>query len=219
MNFIKDYIANKKKKRSDAKQGIVKEKPLPLGFRLNGLVTLDNTSFILSEELDWFPGVSNTVVATGKLNLFGDDFFRIYLASTEDNDSFIQINSEGTEAILFATIFEVEPQDEHEWADWLEENTGTLGGKTIETPDGEEYDRVWGSDKAWWAEPIDYVESVTASEEQTDIESYESEVQSMLFQRTLASGEIEFLLASVEDGKSIFVYKGFAVSPASFTVV
>ena len=44
-------------------------------YRINGLVKLDETSFILSEELGWFPGESNTVLATGKLELFGDDFY------------------------------------------------------------------------------------------------------------------------------------------------
>lgn len=219
MGFIKDYLKNKKKKRDDAKKGVVEEQPLPLGFKINGLVKLDETSFIVAKELDWFPGVDNTVLATGKLELFEDDFFRIYLKSTEENESFLQLNSDGTEAMLFATIFEVEPQDEQEWADWLEPHAGMLGGDTIETPEGEEYKRVWGYEGETWSVPIKYVESITASKEQTDAESFESEVESMLFQRELSNGETEFLMVSVEDGKSIYVYKGFAMSPASFTVI
>lgn len=226
MGFVVDYFKHKLKERKDSKKGIVHD-DVPLGIRLNSLITLDDTPSLINPELGWFEGGKYTVLAISRLKLFGEKTYRVYMKNTESDDEvFMQLNQDGSEVIFFKQAYEFEPKNDEDWSDWLDTDGGLIGYSDIETPDDETYTRLWGSDE--WSAPISVVEDIEIASEQSESDEGEYNSDSMLFSRVLNSGGTEYLLVAVEFDleddmgdilANIVIYKGFPISSLSLTII
>ena len=226
MSFVVDYFKHKIKARKDSKNGIVYD-DAPLGIKLNSLITLDDTPSLVNPELVWFEGGKYTVLAISRLKLFGEKTYRVYMKNTENEDeAFMELNHDGTEVVLFKQTYEFQPENDEDWSDWLNTDDGLIGYSSIETPDDEEYGRIWGSGQ--WSSPISVVEDIEIAGEQSESEEGEYNSDSMLFSRILGSNETEYLLVAVEfdldNGEdevwaNIVIYKGFTIHPMSLSII
>lgn len=226
MGFVGDYFKHKLQARKDSKKDIIHD-DAPLGIKLNGLITLDDTPALLNPELEWFEGGEYTVLGISRLTLFREKVYRIYMQNTEtNNEVFIQLNHDGTEVIFFKQTYEFDPLSDEDWNDWLEEDEGLIGSVNIMTPDEELFERIWGSGE--WTPPINIVEDIEIASEQSEAEKGEYNSDAMLFNRILNSNEPEYLLVAVEfdldDGEddvyaNIITYKGFGIHSMSLTVI
>jgi hypothetical protein len=87
--MFQNIISRQKKKISDTfspKQDRV-DKNLPLGMKINGMVSFDETRFLLNEGkfLIKNPSIHNyTIRGAEKFDLNGKDIFRMYLVSNKD---------------------------------------------------------------------------------------------------------------------------------------
>lgn len=130
---------------------------LPLGLKINGMVTLDETKFIIHGDalkIQSPGGGNHTVLAIEKFMLSKLAVYRFYLESNDNkNQSILQVplaEGEAGSIALYRIYDEVYPESEEEWGWWLNEHTGWIGYKDfiIRGDDGSEtlYQRIWGGD-------------------------------------------------------------------------
>ncbi|MEO5360499.1 MAG: YjfK family protein [Nitrospirota bacterium] len=170
LGIFKHIVEKQKEALSDLLEGKKQRVDLtiPLGLKINSIVKIDETKFILNEEKlkVTSPGAAtHTVVAAGKYTIGPMSNYKLYLQSTMDkeDESVIQVVVENTEILSLAyyrVIDEVFPADEDEWGVWLNYGTGLIGYKDF-IIDGELiYQRTVGSHQQDYIEPMDYAETV-----------------------------------------------------------
>lgn len=197
----------------------------PLRIRLDSLITLDMTPFLIHDEYLVMenPGTCFTVTNVGAIDVDPDlDIFRIYINS-ENGQSILQVAVEAEEIVdlmLFREIGEVIPETADHWTEWLgdpyEDIPGYLNGSTFDIQDGAV---VYQKE---WIELMECSEDVYVSESLNHSERT-IQHQMMLFSRDLSEEDqdevLEYLMLSVEDEERINMYVGIELSPAGITVM
>jgi hypothetical protein len=199
---------------------------LPLGLRLNAIVRLDPTVFILggSQLKVECPEGDNIVYAIGKFPFSDYIVRRFYLKNLRDEESMLQITTckdETVEVMLYRTFAEIVPQTSEEWGAWLDEQNGHIGAQKINSPDGLEYFRTYGESLRF--NPFSFIEKVSCPEGNFDIDHY-----AMFYSREVEnSGQKigEYLLVSKEETGDeaeeamIRISTGVEVNPQSLTIL
>ena len=220
-----DLIQDNKKRLTREKERV--DRKMPLGVRLGDVITLDSTPFVLAagQLLVECPEGALTVKAIGYYDFQGIKYYRIYLDHPLNDDSYfitlgLDKNGEVQETIFFRECYELYPQNEAEWAEWLEEGAGHIGHYRLNLPDGTAYTRIFESDDENapdWIAPVEFEEKVTDDAYLTYITKIEH--ASMLYGRGLiTSGGVvsEYVWSEkqeYEDGAMVVVSIGVPVEP------
>ncbi|MBF0488952.1 MAG: DUF2491 family protein [Nitrospirae bacterium] len=170
MGIFKHIVQRQKEALSGLLEGKRQrvDSTIPLGLKINSIVKIDETKFIINEEnlKVQSPGAStHTVVAAGKYTIGPMSNYKVYLQSTMDkeDESIIQVVVENTEIVslaYFKVIDEIFPATEDDWGVWLNYDTGLIGYKDF-IIDGElVYQRTIGSPQQDYIEPMEFTETV-----------------------------------------------------------
>ena len=136
-----------------------KPKPIdgefPLNMRIPSRVDLDITDYYLAEgKLEMYePAVKGSIVQIGQIDR-GDGMID-YVARIapdqviEGNNMTILLVETQRKKVLSAKLFtlaaEIYPADVSDWKVWIDPDIGLIGGQTLESPNGVQYTRMWGS--------------------------------------------------------------------------
>lgn len=173
---------------------------LPLGFRLGGAVSIDDTLYKAYPKAFGFepPRESQIIDALGTVSLPGGvHLYRMYLT----DDAWIQVKTSSGEVDdikLFVFAKTINPANADAFQRWVEPGS-ELGAESINF-EGRVFARVWGdSGPGQWSPPVAYDESVVhpaGGEEDFEMSHY-----SMLYQRAVAEipGRMEYLFVTAED--------------------
>ena len=139
--------------------------------------------------------------------------------SSSNAKTLLQLADDKTsqELVLYQTQDEVYPDD---WDFWLNEETGLIGYKDFQTPDGLLYFRALHMPGPDYANPIEFQENVKG-----DDDNFYINHAMMLYSRgveTPGSEMTEYLLVSKEideEGALVRVMAGVPVEPASLTIL
>ncbi|MBF0320046.1 MAG: DUF2491 family protein [Nitrospirae bacterium] len=195
-------LLEKKKERVDS--------TIPLGIKINSMVKIDETKFILNEgKLKvQSPGAgTHTVVAAGKYTIGPISNYKVYMQSAMDrnDESIIQIAVENTEIIsltYYRVVDEVFPASEDEWGTWLNYDTGLIGYKDF-IIDGElEYRRTIGSTQQDYVDPIHFTETVVM--DPYGMTGMKVESRSMRYAREVDKDMQEYVVVTMEKVKNEF---------------
>jgi hypothetical protein len=142
------------------------------------------------------------------------------LKDLEDNEWVLQVSdpSGNCETVVYQTIDEVFPDD---WAFWLNNETGLIGYKDFQTPDGTAYLRMLRSPGPDYANPVEFRENIKGSDDAFFVDH-----AMMLYGRDVqVNGGLnltEYLLVSREvdeEGALVRIMAGVPVDPMSMTVL
>jgi len=223
MSTWKIFTKILKKNRDQAFAGKPEERidrNLPLGFRLGGLVSIDQSLFILNRDKLSFksPGKEHYVQGFSKFSIMDFDYHRFYLESKEDKVagpkekldpgekelSIVQVvtDKSGTveEIKLLRNFDQVMPENDEQWDEWLGDG-GMIRDQVfvVEEDDGSdvEFKRVWGEGQN--AEPISFTETIHTDPLGKDPLTLEN--SAMLFGRMVNEEEelVEYLMVSAEE--------------------
>ncbi len=207
----------------------------PLKIRLGSTIRFDASLFILAgDDLKMAVPASDCVVAAAGSYLLGHSkYYTFYVKDTEDVEWFLQLGLERSMAVgsamLYQTIDEAYPETAEDWDLWLNEETGLIGFKDFQTPDGMTYQRLWKQEGPDYAAPWCYDESVT--DDPFVPSSFNISHHAMLYGRSIrraqgfrAGGEsvVENLLADKiedDDGACIQISAGIEVPIMSLTIL
>ncbi|MBF0587500.1 MAG: DUF2491 family protein [Magnetococcales bacterium] len=181
---------------------------LPLGLTIGGLVSFDETPFILSEGKISVtsPGTNVIVEAYGAFEQHGHKGHRFYLGQNGHMLQFLtDLSGEiiQDEIKLFQSFDQLEPPTPEEWDFWLADEDGSIGLNQFQTIDGVLYDRLW-LPGAYRVAPERLVETVYSDPrgEHSVLEKH----QSMLYARQCDEEEREYMLISaVRSGPGAWV--------------
>jgi hypothetical protein len=198
------------------------QRDYPLGLHPNAILRFDPTDFILAgKELKLeFPTGDIAVSAIGEFRCFGVPFYRFYVKDLKDDEWILQVagSREDLEVILYQTLDEVYPDD---WDFWLNDQTGLIGFKDFQTPDGIDYFRVLRNPGPDYVAPVEFQESITGGGESLVIDN-----AMMLYSREvpIAGDQLlnEYLLVSREEdeeGVMVRIMAGVPISPVSLTIL
>lgn len=196
-------------------------KDYPLGAHLNAVLRFDPTDFILAGDSIKvaLPAGDITVMAIGEFRCLGMPFYRYYLKDMDDNEWVLQVSDDNEgdrEVVLYQTLDEVFPDD---WDFWLNEETGLIGYKDFQTPDGLTYSRTLRVPGPDYARPVQFMENIRGEV------ALHIDHAMMLYNRSIevaGSPEFtEFLLVSREideDGALVRIMAGVPVNPMSLSI-
>lgn len=198
-------ILTKKKDQAISQDRERIDTDLPLGFRLGGLVSLEQADFIIHRDKLNFdnPGKDHVVKAWGSFELFGVKFHRFYCLGKENEEQSIiqvsEVDGKPEDVRLFRNFEEVTPQDDTEWEDWLGKN-GHIGQGEFgwDDEDGTPVDfvRVWDSDLQGRTNPAHFVETIHTDPYGEDPLQMVSDT--MLYSRPLDEEKAEYLMITAE---------------------
>ncbi|MBF0458647.1 MAG: DUF2491 family protein [Nitrospirae bacterium] len=183
---------------------------IPLGLKLNSIVKIDETKFIINEGnlKVQSPGAgAHTVVAAGKYTIGSMSNYKVYLQSTMDKEdaSIVQVVVEGTEIISLAfyrVIDEIFPATEDEWGVWLNYDTGLIGYKDF-IIDGElTYQRTIGSPQLNYVDPLEFTETVAL--DPYGMTGMKVDCLSMRYAREVNKAVSEYVVVTMEKVKDEF---------------
>lgn len=209
---------------------------LPLGIRINCMIGLDETKFILHSDLLKVQspgGGKHTVTAAEKFRLGDLELYRIYLeANDTGNSSLLQIgvDDDGISGItLFRIHDEIYPASTEEWDDWLNDEDGLIGYRDfrITNDDGStfEYQRLWGGDDEY-SEPFHFESTIAFDPYGTS--GVKMSCTGMIYGRDIAEGFTEYLFMAHEtilgdegqsDEEKIVLFIGIGLEQAELTVM
>jgi hypothetical protein len=124
------------------------------------------------------------------------------------------------ETIFFKESYEIYPQNDAEWAEWIEENEGHIGHYQLTLPTETQYTRIFQSDDdnaPDWIGPVEFEEKITDDPYLTSVVKVQH--SSMLYGRGLITngGTVsEYVWAEkqeYEDGAMIVVSVGVLIEP------
>ncbi len=211
---VKDFFSSSPEKQPP--------KNYPLGIHLNAILRFDPTDFILAGEniKVELPAGDVSVMAISEFRCLGIPFYRFYVKDLKDNEWVLQVadDKESREVVLYQTLDEVFPDD---WDFWLNDQTGLIGYKDFQTPDGLVYVRSFRNPGPDYANPIEFLENVRGSEDALSIEH-----MMMLYARGVdapgCSDLVEYLLVSREvdeEGALVRIMAGVPVNPMSLSIL
>lgn len=216
----------KKKKQVEAI-----DKKLPFDIHIGSSIKFDQSPYIVySGKLKISsPGESCIVAAYGKIELDASLVHRFYLYDNdnEENTSILQIivdedNSGVEECRLFKSEDEIFPDDQEEWAFWLDEEEGYIGWNIFQDKKENIYDRIWGKEDTERIEPVCFSETVFLDKYGENVSLVEN--TAMLYGRWIdeANEMAELILISAEesgnDSALVQIYAGIDILPESFNV-
>jgi hypothetical protein len=233
------HIAERKKEQiTSARKGDLAriDNNLPLGIKINCMIGLDETKFILHGDLLKVQspgGGKHTVTAAEKFRIGGLEMFRIYLESNDTgNSSLLQIGVDDGSISginLFRVYDEIYPANENEWDEWMNNENGLIGYRDfqITNDDGSvfEYQRMWGGDDEY-AEPFHFESTVACDPYGTSGMKMRS--TGMIYYRDIADAFREFLFMAQEtvlkddgdiDEAKIVLLIGIGLEQAELTVM
>jgi hypothetical protein len=204
----------------------------PLGIRINGIVEVPITDFILgADQLKiQHPGNSNTVLSMGRF-LIGDSTIRRFYLDAGENIYMLQVITDKKSLIeeckLYMPFDEVYPNTDG-WGFWLDETEGYIGYSAFQTKDNTLYERVWQDEGAevqlpdgiTRIPPISFTERIFLDPYGDTWEDVKH--SAMLYGRHATNDTDEFLLVSaVEDkgGASVQLLVGIPLEPPSLKVI
>lgn len=201
---VKNYIDTKKQPDASASVQTYSK----YNVRANSLVTIDETPFILHDEYTIMenPGSSHQVTDVGYLKVIGIDIYRFYMDSLDNKgESFIQVDENTSEIILFRTIDELYPQTVQEWSEWNGQQ-GLIVQDVFIVNGDVEYEKVWNS-------PVSTKEKIIPSSGS----DYTYSVDMQLFKRSVVTEHdtfTEYLIVAIEEQERINIYVGLNVNSA-----
>ncbi len=209
---------------------------LPLGIKINCMIGLDETKFILHGDLLKVQspgGGKHTVTAAEKFRIGSLEMFRIYLESNDTgNSSLLQISLDDNSIsgiTLFRIYDEIYPANEDEWDQWLNDKNGLIGYQDfqITNDDGSvfEYQRLWGGDDTY-TEPFHFNSTVACDPYGTSGMKMRS--TGMIYGRDISDAFKEFLFIAHEtvlrddgdiDEEKVVLFIGIGLEQAELTVM
>jgi len=225
-------IITKKVDQITAEKRDTIDKNLPLGFRLGGLVSIDQSDFILNRGNLQFesPGKEHVVKAWGTYDVHGIQFHRFYLMGKENEEESVietaSIDGKVEEIKLLRNFDEIFPDNNDEWEWWLKEAIGDTIFETVDN-EGEEnevvttYHRQW-DDSTERVNPTHFKETIYLDRYGDNVESME--VSGMLYGRPTDEEEntTEFLMIGCEETDeeaSVRMLIGINIGEADIKVV
>lgn len=212
-----------------------KDKDLPLGIRLNGIVEIPRVDFVLGEgDLKIKPPSSGEIVTSfGSFLVGGSTVHRFYMPGSEDL-WMLQVVTDSKQLVqeckFFMAYDEIYPED---WGFWLSQTDGYIGLSIFQTKDGAQYFRVWEDqdaelvveednrgNKLTRIPPVQFIETIYIDPygQKTETVKYDS----MLYGRRVNDNVDEYLLVSAVDetsGASVQIMVGIELEPASIKVI
>jgi len=224
---LSEELVQKRKKNMTREPDRVDRK-MPLGVHLGDVITLDETPFVLAAGQLFLacPKGGLMVKAIGYYDFQGIKYYRIYLDQPCNDDSYfltlgLDDKGEVVETILYKESFEIYPQDDGEWAEWIEEYNGHIGHYQLSLPDGPQYTRIFesdGEDAPDWIAPVEFEEKITDDSYLTCVLKVQH--ASMLYGRgviteskTIVSEYVWAEKQEYEDGAMIVVSVGVLIEP------
>lgn len=204
------------------------DRDLPLGLRLNGLVDVDETDFILAgqELLTRHPGERLIVRAVGRAELWGAiRLYRFYLQRAE-SEAMLQVacdrQGQVEEIHLFRTFDEVYPASADDWSVWLDEERGLIGWRDFSVTLGDRqlvHARTWQPGPPFLA-PVQFEETLVNDSAGRPAASVSHQV--MLYHRPVKADLAEYLMLSAEESEGealVRIMSGVVLQPAQLTIV
>lgn len=194
--------------------GVKRSKPVPnTGVRLNGLVEIDTTPFLVHDDYIVFvdPGTNHHIDGIGSLTIHHHTFTRCYILG-DNGESMLQQSDE--EYILFRQINEILPQSNKDWRHW---KTNVLGGDhyTLENHDDPDqsvtYDAVWDRSEQY----DEFIEEKSGNK-------YTCPTHAKLFERQISNAGqtlTEYLLVQIEEEERVSLYAGIELNKAGVTFI
>ena len=198
----------------------------PLNIRLGSTVRIDPSLFILAgDDLKLAAPPGDCVVAAAGTFILGQmKHYRFYLKDTAEDEWFLQLTLDSLGAasgtMLYQTLDEVFPETDEDWDLWLNEETGLIGFKDFQTPDGIAYQRVWKQGGPDYTAPWSYDETITDDPFAAPV--LETNHCAMLYGRTLGQDVVENLMVDkIEDdeGACIQISAGIEIPAVSLNIL
>ena len=203
-------ILTKKVDAVTAKDRETIDKNLPLGFRLGGLVTLDQSDFIIHRDKLQFksPGQEHVVKAWGEYEIHGNKFYRFYLLGKENEaESVIEVamvDGIVSELKMLQNFDEIVPETADDWDVWLNKDDGLIGDEIFEVVENEDteeeevitYHNQWGDGRI---APVSFTETLYLDKYGDNTEQVET--TGILFGRPINEDElaVEYLMVGQEE--------------------
>ncbi len=180
---------------------------LPLGLTIGGLVTFEETPFILSDETlsVTSPGSNVIVESYGAFEQHGHIGHRFYIGNqghmlqimTDIHGELLQ-----DEVKLYQRFDDLEPASAEEWDFWLADEDGSIGLNQFQTMDGVLYERAW-MPGAYRVSPERFVETLHSNPrgENLIMENH----QAMLYSRRSGEEQEYMLISAVRSGADAWV--------------
>lgn len=205
------------------------DRDLPLGLRLNGLVDVDETDFILagSDLLTRHPGERLIVRAVGRAELWGAiRLYRFYLQKAEA-EAMLQVACDFQGAVeevhLFRTLDEVYPASADDWSVWLDAERGLIGWRDFSVTLGDRqlvHARTWQPEAGPYLAPAEFEETLCRDPSGQTAQIVQHRV--MLYHRPVKPDLAEYLMLSAEESEGealVRIMSGVSLLPSQLTIV
>jgi len=234
LGILRKIVEKRKEEKELAEREIHSDYPkdLPEYLKIKALIDISNAAFIIyGDHLNFeYPGKTHMVKKISSFTLYDLNVIRAYVSNLETNEeTIVQFNGtkesgeyEVLDVLVFRLADTIYPQTRREWDNWLNEDDGLIGYKTlkIEKEGGDVvFERDWDEDGGEHIDPVEIREVVFTDPYEAPV--YQTR-KAMLYSKEIeGSDEYEYAFAEVvgvPDGQRIEISFGIVIEIANVTI-